>query len=260
MKVKTIIKSFKKIGMIPENNFHPRFLPLFPFEQTLLCCPKYSEFQPNEIQNIKDNLGKMVEIFGRTGELKESDMDNLGIINSDDVSGINRVSNDLRVQHQQRAICLTLKASVERRRQWLLEREKKSQKIQQNKEERKERTEKKKREREEKREGRKRKREEEKEMKRETKRIAKELQAEKRREERELKQKEGKEREERRGEKYKSVENIPPVQNLRKSVRQMELATKKSDENPRRKRKKTEGGKGRGGKKEKRGGDKSMGK
>jgi hypothetical protein len=189
----------------------------------------------------------MAKIFEKNGQITEEEMDNLGIVKGENNGQNARLPNDMRVQHQQRAILLTVKASVERRRQWIQQRAKEKDRKRKLKEEKKEKSLKRALEKAEAKAQR--------EALRAMKRAEREEKTAKSKEQREKKLKE---MEERRGEKRKREESIPPVDSRRRSTRQATLALSRGDGNPREKRRKTEINRG---KKEKRGrdGDKGSG-
>ena len=56
----------------------------------------------------------MTEIFLSTGQLTELEFDTLKIVKGIEQISRNRFPNDQRVEHQQRALLLTAKCSVER--------------------------------------------------------------------------------------------------------------------------------------------------
>jgi hypothetical protein len=230
IKTQTIINSFKMIGMIPHessSNLSPHFTPPTPFEMTLSRCPKQGELTSAEVKKIIENVGEMAKIFEKNGQITEEEMDNLGIVKGENNGQNARLPNDMRVQHQQRAILLTAKASVERRRQWIQQRAKEKDRKRKLKEEKKEKSLKRASEKAEEKVQR--------EVKKATKRAEREEKTAKSKERREMKLKE---REERSGEKRKREESIPPVDCRRRSSRHATLALSRVDGNSKGKRRK----------------------
>jgi len=238
IKPQTIINSFRMIGMIPSENFlnsSPLFTPPSPFEMTLSRCPKHGDLTSAEVKKIIENLGEMAKIFGENGQITEENMDNLGITKGENGGQNSRIPNDLRVQHQQRAILLTAAASLERRRLWIQQRIDKREGIVKLREEKKENRLKREREKSEAKEIRM--------AERAAKRAKKE---EKRRESR------GRRENKLRGgdsmgeEGRKTSGNIPPGDFPRRSGRLMHSPPNGEDGNPRRKSRKRERAEGKG--------------
>lgn len=106
-----IKKSFEKIGMIGENRL----------ECTLTCCSNYQNIPKNQIELIKSSFINLSNIFRDHGEIKEIEYDALGIMKVE--GSENSSKKDELVVYRQRAVLLTALESIERRKNYFIEKE-----------------------------------------------------------------------------------------------------------------------------------------
>ncbi len=114
----TLMGGFERIGMIPSGESD-----WTPLDVTLSCCPKKNSLSPQDYLKIVHSFPSLVEIMKSEGQITESQMDRCGILR-ENVNGPSKVEKDALVQHRQRAVLLTLEASIRRRREYIAKRPK----------------------------------------------------------------------------------------------------------------------------------------
>lgn len=112
-----IRKSFETIGMVGENKL----------EQTLSCCTMYKTTKIEQLNLIKSSMDHLVNIFKLNGEIKDSEYDTLGIMKLENKE--NEKNRDELVIYRQRAVLLTLKESIQRRKNYFEEKQRKEEEV-----------------------------------------------------------------------------------------------------------------------------------
>ncbi len=112
----TLMAGFERIGMIPSGE--PNWTPL---DATLSCCPKKNSLPPQDYLKIVHSFPSLVEIMKSEGQITESQMDQCGILREPQITS-SKIEKDALVQHRQRAVLLTLEASIRRRREYVAKR------------------------------------------------------------------------------------------------------------------------------------------